>query len=116
MLNTQRIGPEDDFLAFGGNSMQAGLIAFRVQKALNCSVSIDDIFNHPTARDLSAFLAPKAASVPPAATTIAYTPLPERLPLASAQRRMMALDQVCACREAPQAPSSGFGTDWFPKC
>jgi SagB-type dehydrogenase family enzyme len=50
------IGIDDDFFALGGDSVKAILMTSRLHKELNIKVSVAEIFNRPTVRELSEYI------------------------------------------------------------
>ncbi|MFA6539322.1 MAG: amino acid adenylation domain-containing protein [Negativicutes bacterium] len=91
ILNIERIGIDDNFFLLGGNSLRAGIMQARIQKALSVRVSLPDIFKYPTIRLLSenvSFAAGQAfVSIEPTAAT-------DSCQLSEAQRGMFALAQL----------------------
>nr|BFE55540.1 hypothetical protein GCM10020063_000660 [Dactylosporangium thailandense] len=52
VLDVERVGATDDFFALGGDSFQA----VQAARAADPDLRVIDLFNHPTVRDLAAFL------------------------------------------------------------
>ena len=56
ILDARRIGANDHFFEIGGHSLKAMLLASELQKRTAIPVSVQDIFAHPTVRELAARL------------------------------------------------------------
>lgn len=52
VLKVSSIGVDDDFFELGGQSLHAMLIAGRVKTELGTSISLMDLFDHPTVGQL----------------------------------------------------------------
>ena len=86
------IKPKDDFFELGGDSLKAMTLVGRINKKTGATLSISDIYKHPTISDLhhallSHTLQNKNRSIPPA-------PVKNYYPLSSEQRRMYFLQNV----------------------
>jgi aryl carrier-like protein len=55
-LGVDRIGIGDDFFEMGGDSLLAIRLAARVGAALGTTVTIADVYAHPTAADMAMWL------------------------------------------------------------
>ncbi|MEU1280944.1 amino acid adenylation domain-containing protein [Streptomyces sp. NPDC005805] len=97
VLGLASVGPEDDFFALGGHSLQAARVIARVRAALGAECGIRDVFEARTAAALAERLAGRTAAGRPALTAAAVRP--ERLPLSYAQQRLWFLHQM----EGPSA-------------
>ncbi|MGV9316800.1 amino acid adenylation domain-containing protein [Streptomyces sp. NPDC003691] len=62
-------GPDDDFFALGGHSLVAARLANRLSRALELTLTLRDVFRHPTPARLAAYL-----ETGPADTTTAPEP------------------------------------------
>ncbi|HEY6324424.1 MAG TPA: amino acid adenylation domain-containing protein, partial [Thermoanaerobaculia bacterium] len=67
VLKVERVGVEDNFFELGGNSLLLVQAQSRLQAAFERELPVFELFNHPTVRDLAAFLGagarPEAAPV-----------------------------------------------------
>ena len=84
-IDRERIGINGDFFALGGHSLNAVILASRIQKEFDVKIPMAEIFSTPVIRDLAEYI--RAASIEKfisikAAETRAY------YPLSSAQRRL----------------------------
>ena len=66
VLGVDRVGPQDDFFALGGNSLRAVRAAARLTTAENLPVTTVQIFEHPTPAALAASLAGSPGAGPDA--------------------------------------------------
>ncbi|MGW0801472.1 amino acid adenylation domain-containing protein [Nonomuraea sp. NPDC002799] len=87
-LNATHLGIDDDFFANGGHSMLATRLISRVRGALGVTLTIRDLFDHPTVAGLAEVLREDAR---PALRPMAR---PDRLPLSFTQRRMWFLNRL----------------------
>ncbi|HEV9037129.1 MAG TPA: MupA/Atu3671 family FMN-dependent luciferase-like monooxygenase, partial [Puia sp.] len=83
------IGPEDDFLELGGDSLKALTMVGRIYREFNVELPVKDLFNHSTIRNLSARIADQGKP----ADTKTYHSIPiaaamESYSLSSVQRRL----------------------------
>ncbi|HNP58696.1 MAG TPA: amino acid adenylation domain-containing protein [Gordonia sp. (in: high G+C Gram-positive bacteria)] len=88
VLGIEQVGATDSFFDLGGNSLSATRLAARVGDALQTDITIRDVFDGPTVRDLAAHSggAPRRAA-------LSRQERPERIPLSSVQRRMWFINQ-----------------------
>ncbi|QKT08193.1 non-ribosomal peptide synthase/polyketide synthase [Gordonia sp. X0973] len=86
LLGLDRVGATDSFFSLGGNSLSAARLAARLADALGHAVSVRDVFDEPTVRGLAGLTAGAANSALPPISRV--EPLPEVVPLSSAQQRM----------------------------
>lgn len=85
VLSFKHIGTEHHFLASGGDSLKAGAFSRRIATDLSFEVSLKDLFDYPTVKELAAYLESAQKQVLPAYPESADT---NALPLANAQRRL----------------------------
>ena len=91
VLGVDEFGVTTSFFDAGGNSLSAMRVAARVAEALGVEVSVRDLFEAPTVRDLVSTVSRRSAGVTP---VVAVTPRPERIPLSFAQQRMWFINQL----------------------
>ncbi|WP_143965713.1 non-ribosomal peptide synthetase [Gordonia zhaorongruii] len=91
VLGVDRIGVTDSFFDLGGNSLSAMRLAARAGDALGADVSVRDVFESPSVRELVAATAGRAAGLPPVTRV---QPRPETIPLSFAQQRMWVINQL----------------------
>ncbi len=88
VLGVDRVGITDSFFEIGGNSLSATRVAARAAQALGADLTVRDVFEAPTVRELAA----RAGGVVSRAPLVAGS-RPEHLPLGYAQQRMWFLNQ-----------------------
>ena len=89
VLAVERIGVTESFFAAGGTSLLAMRVIAQIGATLDVDVSVRDVFDHPTVRDLCLALdGRKRRTAPLIATT-----RPARIPLSAAQQRMWFINQ-----------------------
>ncbi|GAB3214056.1 non-ribosomal peptide synthetase [Marinactinospora endophytica] len=93
VLGLPRIGADDDFFAFGGDSLAATRLAARAGERLGARVGIRDVFDAPTPAALARRAAALATAGKPTHPAPAR-PRPERLPLSHAQERLWFLERL----------------------
>ncbi|WP_217997249.1 amino acid adenylation domain-containing protein [Gordonia paraffinivorans] len=97
LLGVERVSVVESFFDLGGNSLSAARLAARVSAVLGVQVSVRDIFDAPSVRELVIAAADAAPAMPP---VTAVSPRPERVPLSFAQQRMWFINQL-----EPEAPT-----------
>jgi len=53
VLGREDVGPEDDFFDLGGESLALLRVAARLYEMFGCDLSLEEMFDHPTARELA---------------------------------------------------------------
>ncbi|MBE7194128.1 MAG: amino acid adenylation domain-containing protein, partial [Gordonia polyisoprenivorans] len=85
ILGVDEIGVTTGFFDLGGNSLSATRLAARVGLAMDVEISVRDIFDAPSVRELVQLISGRSAGLPP---VTAVTPRPEMVPLSFAQQRI----------------------------
>ncbi|MBD0255575.1 MAG: amino acid adenylation domain-containing protein, partial [Cytophagales bacterium] len=91
LLGRESIRPDDNFFALGGNSIGATQLLGRLREAFGVSLSLRDVFTHPTLRELADVVA-KAETE--AAARIAPLPAQPSYEVSNAQKRLWVLQQL----------------------
>ncbi|GAC66290.1 amino acid adenylation domain-containing protein, partial [Gordonia soli] len=90
VLGLDEISVTAGFFDAGGNSLSAMRLASRVGDVLDTDVSVRDLFEAPSVRELVAAVAGRAAGLAP---VVAVRPRPSHIPLSFAQQRMWFINQ-----------------------
>ncbi|MCP5105935.1 MAG: amino acid adenylation domain-containing protein, partial [bacterium] len=90
LLKLQTIGVNENFFVLGGNSLKAVLMVSRVHKELGVEISITDIFEKPTIKELATYVDKRETSV---YEDIEPAEKREYYPLSSAQERLFVLNR-----------------------
>ena len=101
LLGVERVSVTESFFDAGGNSLSAMRLVARVGEALDVEVSVRDVFDAPTVRELVAVVAGRSSALPP---VTAVVPRPERIPLSLAQQRMWYVNQLDPASAAYNIP------------
>ncbi|GAA0947376.1 amino acid adenylation domain-containing protein [Actinocorallia libanotica] len=95
LLGAERIGIDDDFFLFGGNSLLAMRVTTKARAALGVELPVRALFETPTVAGLSALLEDTAAVRPALLPAVR----PAQIPLSYAQQRLWFLNKF----EGPSA-------------
>ncbi|MGB7605328.1 MAG: condensation domain-containing protein, partial [Lutisporaceae bacterium] len=90
VLDVQRVGINDNFFELGGHSLKAINIAAKINKELNVSVPLREMFKTPTIKGLANYVEGTKQSI---YSRIELVEERDYYPLSSAQKRMYALQQ-----------------------
>ncbi|MFV3116267.1 non-ribosomal peptide synthase/polyketide synthase [Gordonia amicalis] len=91
LLGLERVGVTESFFDLGGNSLLAARLAARVSAALGVEVSVRDVFDASSVRELVTKTAGAAPALPP---VVRVRPRPELIPLSYAQQRMWFINKL----------------------
>ncbi|WP_247604607.1 non-ribosomal peptide synthetase [Gordonia paraffinivorans] len=97
LLGVERVSVVESFFDLGGNSLAAARLAARASAALDVEVSVRDVFDAPSVRELVVAVSGRRPALPPVR---AVSPRPGRVPLSFAQQRMWFINRL--------EPSSGM--------
>ncbi|GAC78165.1 non-ribosomal peptide synthase domain TIGR01720/amino acid adenylation domain-containing protein [Gordonia malaquae] len=89
VLGADRVSAAESFFDLGGNSLAATRLAARIAAALDVDVTVRDVFDAPSVRELAAALSGRGRSV----EALTSRERPQRLPLSTAQQRMWFINQ-----------------------
>ncbi|GAC71059.1 putative non-ribosomal peptide synthetase [Gordonia soli NBRC 108243] len=101
-LDPAEVGATTSFFDLGGNSLSATRVAARIADVLAADVSVRDIFDTPTVRELAVVAGSRGEGVTPIA---AVRPRPDRIPLSFAQQRMWFINRFDAASPAYNIPA-----------
>ncbi|GAC71058.1 non-ribosomal peptide synthetase, partial [Gordonia soli] len=101
ILGVEQVSVTESFFELGGNSLSATRVAARVAAALDADVSVRDLFDAPTVRDLAAAASSRGAGLPP---VTAVAPRPDLIPLSFAQQRIWFINQFDTLSPAYNIP------------
>ncbi|NBI31292.1 condensation domain-containing protein, partial [Chengkuizengella marina] len=91
VLGIDSVGIQDNFFELGGHSLKAMYLVAKIQKEMQVTVTLKDIFTHPTIEQLvnrvQKLDKSKHSSIPQAK-------IKELYPVSSAQKRLYVLDQL----------------------
>ncbi|GAB85278.1 putative non-ribosomal peptide synthetase [Gordonia rubripertincta NBRC 101908] len=91
LLGLARVGVTESFFDLGGSSLSATRIAARISNELGVAVSVRDVFDAPSVRELVAAVRGRESALPPVRRV---DPRPELVPLSYAQQRMWFINQL----------------------
>lgn len=92
VLDLDAVGVDEDFFAAGGHSLLATRLASRLSERMERTVTVRDVFEHPTVAALAARTAEAGAADRPSRLSRATRPDP--LPVSLAQRRLWFLNRL----------------------
>ncbi|MGW5525070.1 non-ribosomal peptide synthase/polyketide synthase, partial [Gordonia sp. NPDC003950] len=101
LLGVERVSVTESFFDAGGNSLSAMRLVARVSEALDVEVSVRDVFDAPTVRELVAEVSGRSSALPP---VTAVVPRPQHIPLSLAQQRMWYVNQLDPASAAYNIP------------
>jgi len=108
VLGVPSVGVDDRFFDLGGHSLLAARLVNRIGATFGVDLGLRDVFTAPTVAELAAVLAvAETVALPlpgPARPMLTSGPLPDRLPLAPAQRGLWLLDRVPGTGTAYNVP------------
>ncbi|MFZ1910736.1 MAG: amino acid adenylation domain-containing protein, partial [Propionicimonas sp.] len=91
VLGVERVSVTESFFDAGGNSLSAMRLVARAGEVLGVELSVRDLFDAPSVRELVADSVNKSAALAP---IVAVVPRPERVPLSFAQQRMWFINRL----------------------
>ncbi|MDS1113878.1 amino acid adenylation domain-containing protein [Gordonia westfalica] len=93
LLGIEQASVTDSFFDLGGSSLSAARIAARVSDELGVEVTVRDVFDAPSVRELLSAIRGRGSSLPP---VVRVESRPERIPLSFAQQRMWFINKLDA--------------------
>jgi amino acid adenylation domain-containing protein/thioester reductase-like protein len=91
VLNIEEVGINNNFFNLGGHSLKAVLLQSKIEKEFKIDVSLNDIFNKPTIREIGEIIRNSDRESSP---EIQPAPEQEYYNLASAQKRLYVVEQM----------------------
>jgi bacitracin synthase 1 len=91
VLGVDKIGIDNNFFEIGGHSLKATILMSKIQKEFNVLLSMKDIFDNPTIRELSSCMNSKNQSDFCMIKKVEKQPY---YPVASSQKRIFTLSQI----------------------
>ncbi|HYG61368.1 MAG TPA: condensation domain-containing protein, partial [Thermoanaerobaculia bacterium] len=107
VLETGRIGPEDDFFALGGHSLRVTQVLARVREAYGVELPVRSVFESPTLAGLAGRIE-EVLRAGSARQALPLVPVPRHkdLPLSFAQERLWFLDRLAPGSAAYNMPAA----------
>ncbi len=90
VLQTPKVGPEDDFFALGGDSLLATRLIGRLRSTVHLELNIRHLFEFPRICELAQQLVQQRKKQ----EVLVPQPRPERLPLSYGQQRLWFIDRL----------------------
>nr|WP_274378029.1 non-ribosomal peptide synthetase [Gordonia neofelifaecis] len=100
LLGAESISVTESFFDLGGNSLAATRLAARVAAVLDVDVTVRDVFDAPSVRELAEAIDGRGRQI----TALTARERPERLPLSTAQQRMWFINQFDTVSPAYNIP------------
>lgn len=100
ILERDGMGLSQSFFQLGGDSLSAVALAAAIRRELSTEVTVGDIFEAPSIKDLASRLQIGAQTRP----ALESGPRPERIPLSNAQRRLWLIAQIEAGQSSYNIP------------
>ncbi len=94
LLGVEEIGIDDNFFELGGHSLLATQLMSRVREAFGVEVSLRELFEGPTIRELGAGIEQALGEGAGVAAPILRADREQELPLSFAQQRLWFIDQL----------------------
>ncbi|WP_415270932.1 amino acid adenylation domain-containing protein [Gordonia amicalis] len=101
VLGVPEVSVVESFFDLGGNSLAAMRVAARAGAALGVEVSVRDLFEAPSVRELAQRVAGRVPGLPP---VTAVRPRPDEIPLSYAQQRIWFINQFDTSSPAYNIP------------
>ncbi|HNP58323.1 MAG TPA: amino acid adenylation domain-containing protein [Gordonia sp. (in: high G+C Gram-positive bacteria)] len=101
-LDFDQVSATASFFDLGGNSLSATRLAAKVAQELDVDISVRDVFDAPTVREIAALSAGRGGTGLPTLTVA--SPRPDRVPLSAAQQRMWFLNRLDVRSSAYNVP------------
>ncbi|AFA74602.1 putative non-ribosomal peptide synthetase [Gordonia polyisoprenivorans VH2] len=103
VLGVEQVSVIASFFDAGGNSLSAMRVAARAGEALGREISVRDVFEAPSVRELAALAGGRGASGP---AMVPPAPRPDRVPLSLAQQRMWFINRFDPTSPAYNVPAA----------
>ncbi len=103
VLGVEQVSVTESFFDAGGNSLSAMRVAARAGEALGREISVRDVFEAPSIRELAALAGGRGVSGP---AMVPPAPRPDRVPLSLAQQRMWFINRFDPTSPAYNVPAA----------
>ena len=102
ILDVDEVSVTASFFDLGGNSLSATRVVARASEVLGVAVSVREVFDAPSVRELIAAVSGNAATLAP---IVAVEPRPDQIPLSFAQARMWFINQYDTTQSTYNVPA-----------
>ncbi|HEU4596976.1 MAG TPA: amino acid adenylation domain-containing protein, partial [Pyrinomonadaceae bacterium] len=93
LLDSERVGVNDNFFEAGGHSLVATRLVSRVREAFGVEVPLRAVFMHPTVEGLALLVEQAMSEAAPEGPPLVPVPRTQTMPLSFAQQRLWFFDQ-----------------------
>lgn len=105
VLRNEEIGVTDNFFELGGHSLKATQVLSKIYREFKVQVSLNDIFDNPTIREMAALLSKSEQAV---AAPIEPVEEQEHYAISNAQHRLWIIEQLEPAKGVYNVPSAIF--------
>ena len=91
VLGVERVGINDSFFELGGHSLKAASLAVKIHKAFSAGITIGEIFQAATVKNLAGFISQAKEKV---FESVEKVDIKEYYPVSSSQKRLFIINQL----------------------